>query len=98
MRYGMKCYSPKELNRILNRTNKESSGPGFHHTGMHGTVHSITVLRYPSYIHLGSFVCHIPVVLSVLVAERWAILCFSNQTDQGDETEGLEMEGLEMER
>jgi hypothetical protein len=25
-------------------------------------------------------------------------LCFSNQTDQGDETEGLEMEGLEMER
>ncbi len=25
-------------------------------------------------------------------------LCFSNQTDQGDETEGFEMEGLEMER
>ncbi len=24
--------------------------------------------------------------------------CFSNQTDQGDETEGLDMEGLEMER
>jgi hypothetical protein len=24
--------------------------------------------------------------------------CFSNQTDQGDETEGLEREGLEMER
>jgi hypothetical protein len=24
-------------------------------------------------------------------------LCFNNQTDQGDETEGLEMEGLEME-
>jgi hypothetical protein len=34
----------------------------------------------------------------VTIAERWAIfICFSNQTDQGDETEGLEMEGLEME-
>jgi hypothetical protein len=25
-------------------------------------------------------------------------LCFSNQTDQGDKTEGLKREGLEMER
>ncbi len=60
-----------------------------------------------SYIYLGSSVCHIPLVLSSchpvillsclsLLRNAGLSLCFSNQTDQGDETEGLEREGLEM--
>jgi hypothetical protein len=48
-----------------------------------------------SYVYLGCFVC-------VSVCHNCRTLCYSfsfnNQTDQGDETEGLEMEGLEMER
>jgi hypothetical protein len=57
-----------------------------------------------SYIHLGSSVClsscHIPVVLSSchICGTLSYSLCFSNQTDQGDKTEGFEREGLEMER
>jgi hypothetical protein len=49
-----------------------------------------------SYIHLGSSVCH-PVVLSYSCHSCGTLsysLCFSDQTDQGNETEGLEMEGL----
>ncbi len=54
---------------------------------------------YLSYIHLGSSVCH-PVCHPVCrsCGTLSYSLCFSNQTDQGDETEGLKMEGLEMER
>jgi hypothetical protein len=55
------------------------------------------------YIYLGSSVClsscHIPVVLSYSCHSCGTLsysLCFSNQTDQGNETGGLEMEGLEM--
>jgi hypothetical protein len=58
-----------------------------------------------SYIYLGSSVClsscHIPVVLSYschICGTLSYSLCFSNQTDQGDKTEGFEREGLEMER
>ena len=61
-----------------------------------------------SYIHLGSSVCHIPVVLSschpVILASchNCGTLCYSfsfnNQTDQGGEMDGLEMEILEMGR
>jgi hypothetical protein len=58
-----------------------------------------------SYIYLGSSVClsscHIPVVLSYschICGTLSYSLCFSNQTDQGNETEGFEREGLEMER
>ncbi len=52
------------------------------------------------YIHLGSSVCHPvchPVVLSYSCHSCGTLsysLCFSDQTDQGNETEGLEMEGL----
>ena len=58
------------------------------------------VRAYLSYIYLGSSVClsscHIPVVLSSchICGTLSYSLCFSNQTDQGDETEGLEREGL----
>jgi hypothetical protein len=57
-----------------------------------------------SYIHLGTSVCHPvchPVVLSYSCHSCGTLsyyLCFSDQTDQGNETEGLEMEGLQMER
>jgi hypothetical protein len=48
-----------------------------------------------SYIYPGSFVC-------VCVCHNCGTLsfslCFSYQTDQGDETEGLDREGLERER
>ncbi len=50
---------------------------------------------YPLSVIL-SFSCHIPVCHSCRTL--CYSLCFSNQTDQGDETEGLEMEGIEMER
>ncbi len=63
--------------------------------------------RHLSYIHLGSSVCH-PVCHPVILSSCHPVcrscgtlsysLCFSNHTDQGDETEGLKMEGLEMER
>ncbi len=59
-------------------------------------------------IYLPRVLCHIPVVLSVILSSCHPVcrscgtlsysLCFSNQTDQGDKTEGLEREGLEMER
>jgi hypothetical protein len=47
-----------------------------------------------------SYSCHIPLFLSSCQSCRtlnysW---CFSDQTDQGDETESFEREGLEMER
>jgi hypothetical protein len=46
-----------------------------------------------SYIYLGYFV-RLCVCVSQFIAERSAILfSFNNQTDQGDETEGLEREG-----
>ncbi len=52
-------------------------------------------LSYLSYIYLGYFVC-------VSVIHNCGTLCysfsFSNQTDQGNETEGLKREGLEGER
>jgi hypothetical protein len=52
-----------------------------------------------SYIYLGYFVC---LCVIVCVCHNCGTLCYSfsfgNQTDQGDETEGLEREGLKMER
>ncbi len=60
----------------------------------------IQEISYLSYIYLGSSVClsscHIPVVLSYSCRSCGTLsysLCFSNQTDQGDETEGFEREG-----
>jgi hypothetical protein len=57
-----------------------------------------------SYIYLGSSVCH-PVCRPVIFLSSCHScgtlsysLCFSNQADQGDETEGFEGEGLERER
>ena len=57
-------------------------------------------------IYLPRVLCHIPVVLSVILSSCHPVcrscgtlsysLCFSNQIDQGDETEGLEREGLEI--
>jgi hypothetical protein len=48
---------------------------------------------YLSYIHLGSSVCR-PVCHPVILSS-----CHNyNQTDSGDETEGLKREGLKMER
>jgi hypothetical protein len=65
---------------------------------------NFAAILYLSYIHLGSSVCH-PVVLSYScrpVCRSCGTLsyslCFSNQTDQGDETEGCERERLEMDR
>ncbi len=56
---------------------------------------------YKSDIYLGYFVC-VCVCVCVCVTICVGTLCYSfsfnNQTDQGDETEGLEREGLEMER
>jgi hypothetical protein len=51
-----------------------------------------------SYIHLGSSVCHPVIFLSSChsCGTLSYSLCFSNQTDQGDETEGFEMEREEM--
>ncbi len=53
------------------------------------------IINYLSYIYLGYFVC-------VSVCHNCGTLCysfsFSNQTDQGDKTEGSKREGLEMER
>ncbi len=55
------------------------------------------MLGWISYICLGYFVC-VSVCVCVTIAERSGYsLCFSDQTDQGDKTEGLEREGLEME-
>ncbi len=62
-----------------------------------------------SYIYLGSSVClsscHIPSCRPVIFLSSCHScgtlsysLCFRNQTDQGNETEGFEVEGLEMER
>jgi hypothetical protein len=48
------------------------------------------------YIHLGSSVCHIPVVFLSSCHSCGTLsysLCFSNQTDQGDERKGFEREG-----
>jgi hypothetical protein len=57
--------------------------------------------RNLSYICLGYFVC-LCVIVCVCVCHNCGRLCysfsFSNQTDQGDETEGLEREGLKIER
>jgi hypothetical protein len=47
-----------------------------------------------SYIYLGYFVC----VSQFCCGTLSYSFSFSNQTDQGDKTEGLEREGLEMER
>ncbi len=68
---------------------------------------SIRGKKYLSYIHLGSSVCH-PVCHPVVLSSCHPVcrscgtlsysLCFSNQTDQGDEMEGFDGEGLEMER
>ncbi len=65
----------------------------------------VLCLSYLSYIYQGSSVCHPvchPVVLSYYSCRCCGTLsysiCFSNQTDQGDETEGFEREELEMER
>jgi hypothetical protein len=51
---------------------------------------------YSSRILCLSYSCHIPVCRSCGTLSY--SLCFSDQTDKGDETEGLEREGLEMER
>ncbi len=56
-----------------------------------------------SYIYLGYFVCLCVIeCVCVCVCHNCGTLCYSfsfgNQTDQGDETEGLEREGLKMER
>jgi hypothetical protein len=55
---------------------------------------------YLSYIHLGFSVCH-PVCHPVIFLSSCHScgtlsysLCFSNQTDHGDEMEGLQREGL----
>ncbi len=48
-----------------------------------------------SYIYLGYFVC---VCVTICCGTLCYSFSFGNQTDQGDETEGLEREGLEMER
>jgi hypothetical protein len=58
---------------------------------------------YLSYIYLGYFVCLCVIVcVCVCVCHNCRTLCYSfsfgNQTDQGDETEGLKREGLKMER
>jgi hypothetical protein len=60
--------------------------------------------RHLSYIYLGSSVCH-PVCHPVIFLSSCHScgtlsysLCFSNQTDQGDDMEGLEREGLEIKR
>ncbi len=49
---------------------------------------------YTEYNYLGSSVCH-PVSRSCGTLSY--SLCFSNQTDQGGETEGFQREGLERE-
>jgi hypothetical protein len=57
-----------------------------------------------SYIYLGSSVCHHvchPVIFLSSCHSCGTLsysLCFNNQTDPGDETEGFQREGLEMER
>jgi hypothetical protein len=50
---------------------------------------------YLSYIYLGYFVC--VSVIHNCGTLRYS-LCFNDQTDQGDETEGLKREGLKGER
>jgi hypothetical protein len=49
--------------------------------------------QYLSYIYLESSVCHIPVIFLSYSCHSCGTLsyslCFSNQTDKGDETEGL---------
>jgi hypothetical protein len=70
-------------------------------------LYSCTVLFYHILymidIHLGSSVCRPichPVVLSYSCHSCGTLsysLCFSDQTDQGNETEGLKREGLKME-
>jgi hypothetical protein len=84
-------YRPARLHRLA------ESIPGFFNTD--------TGSEYLSYIYLGSSVClsscHIPSCRPVTFLSSCHIcgtlsysLRFSNQTDQGDETEGLEREGL----
>jgi hypothetical protein len=58
-------------------------------------------ILYLSGVIFLSYSCHIPVIFLPVCRSCGTLsysLCFSNQSDQGDETEGLEMEGLEMER
>ena len=62
-----------------------------------------TLLIHLSYIYLGYFVCLCVIVcVCVCVCHNCGTLCYSfsfgNQTDQGDEGEGLEREGLKMEK
>ncbi len=61
--------------------------------------------KYLSYIYLGYFVClcvSVCVCVCVCVTICVGTLCYSfsfnNQTDHGDETEGMKREGLKMER
>ncbi len=54
-----------------------------------------------SYIYLGYFVCLcvcVCVCVTICVGTLCYFFSFSNQTDKGDETEGLKREGLKMER
>ncbi len=63
------------------------------------SCHICGTLSYLSYIYIGSSVylssCHIPAILSSchICGTLSYSLCFSNQTDQGDEREGFEREG-----
>ncbi len=64
---------------------------------------NLVILFNLSYIYLGYFVCLCVIVcVCVCVCHNCGTLCYSfsfgNQTDEGDETEGLEREGLKMER
>jgi hypothetical protein len=59
---------------------------------------NFAVMKYLSYIYLGYFVCVCVCVCVSQLRNAQLFFCFSNQTDQGDETKGLEIEGLMMER
>ncbi len=68
---------------------------------LEGTVGRIcsSYLGNLSYIYLGYFVCVCVCVCVTICCGTFSYsFSFNNQTDQGDETEGLEGEGLEMER
>jgi hypothetical protein len=64
----------------------------------HSVYYQLLHTIYLSYIYLGYFVC---VCVCVCVTICVGTLCYSysfnNQTDQGDETEGMKREGLKME-
>ena len=83
------------------RSSEAAKGGGAQRTGAHARPKPTSL----SYIYLGSSVClsscHIPVVLSYschICGTLSYSLCFRNQTDQGDKTEGFEREGLEIKR